>query len=369
MKTANRRKPPKTVQGRLSRCRAHMKRRGISAYLITNRPDQVYLTGFDGEDGAAIITSGSVHIITDGRFEQTIRQQAPWAQSHMRTHALADVVGTVCRKLRLKQLWFQPDYVSVQQLADLRKPCRPTKLSPASPIVNDLRKTKDRAEMNRLRQAIYIAEAAFKALKKQIRTGMTETDVAALLEYEMKRRGATEPSFPTIVAEGPNAAIPHAQPGRRRIKKGSLILIDWGARWEHYCSDLTRVLFMGTIPPRFEQLYRIVLEAQKKAIDMIAAGQRCCDIDKAARDRIVAAGYGKEFGHGLGHGVGLDIHEEPRLKFGYDDVLEAGMVVTVEPGIYLPGIGGIRIEDDILVTAKGRQVLTTLPKSLASAVI
>ncbi len=362
-------KPSLTIQKRLDRCRAELRQRRISAYLITSRMDQIYLTGFDGEDGAAVITSRGVHIITDGRFEEAFRLQIPWAQRHLRRNSLAEAVAKVCRKLRLSELHFQPDDVTVQVNAALRKACRPTRLTGAPPIVNHMRRIKDRSEMKKLRQAISIAEAAFKAAKRKIKIGMTEIEIAALLEFEMKNRGALGPSFPTIVAEGKNAALPHAEPGRRVVRKGSLILIDWGAISEYYCSDLTRVLFVGRIPPRLAEVYRIVLEAQQKAIKSIAPGKRVCDVDEVAREYITQKGYGAQFGHGLGHGIGLDIHEDPRIKFGFTDRLEAGMVVTIEPGIYLPGIGGVRIEDDVLVTARGHEVLTHLPKSLASAVI
>ncbi len=362
-------RPSLTIQKRLDHCRAELRERGMPAYLITSRMDQVYLTGFDGEDGAAVITSRGVHIITDGRFEEAFRLQIPWAQRHLRRNSLAEAVAKVCRKLRLSELHFQPDDVTVQVNAALRKACRPTRLTGAPPIVNHMRRIKDRSEMKKLRQAISIAEAAFKAAKRKIKIGMTEIEIAALLEFEMKNRGALGPSFPTIVAEGKNAALPHAEPGRRVVRKGSLILIDWGAISEYYCSDLTRVLFVGRIPPRLAEVYRIVLEAQQKAIKSIAPGKRVCDVDEVAREYITQKGYGAQFGHGLGHGIGLDIHEDPRIKFGFTDRLEAGMVVTIEPGIYLPGIGGVRIEDDVLVTARGHEVLTHLPKSLASAVI
>jgi len=361
--------PSLTIQERLDCCRAELRRRSIPAYLITSRMDQIYLTGFDGEDGAAVITSRGIHIITDGRFEEAFRLQSPWAQRHMRRNSLAEAVAKVCRKLRLSELHFQPDDVTVSALAALRRACRPTRLRGAPPIVNHMRKIKDRSELKKLRHAISIAEAAFEEARSQIKVGMTEIEIAALIEFEMKKRGALGPSFPTIVAEGKNAALPHAEPGKRVVHKGSPILIDWGAINDYYCSDLTRVLFVGRIPPRLEEVYRIVLEAQQKAIESIAPGKRVCDIDEIARTYIVQKGYGAQFNHGLGHGIGLDIHEDPRVKYGFTDRLEAGMVITIEPGIYLPGIGGVRIEDDVLVTARGHEVLTHLPKSLASAVI
>ena len=305
VRTSRRPSPSSVISRRLQRCRAEMRRQQVSAYLITSRMDQIYLTGFDGEDGGAIITASGVHIITDGRFEETFRRQAPWAKKYMRLGTLPEAVAKVCRKLRLARLCFQPDQVSVDLHGALRKACRPTKLAPASMIVNTMRRIKDRSELAKLRRAIEIAESAFRTLRRRIKVGMTETEIAALLEYEMKRRGALGPSFRTIVAEGRNAALAHAEPGRRKVKRGSLVLIDWGAQSEYYCSDLTRVLFVGRIPPRFDKLYNIVLQAQVKAIDAIAPGRRVCDIDEVARAHIAQAGYGDKFGHGLGHGVGL----------------------------------------------------------------
>lgn len=359
-----RKQPPAAIRNRLDKCRAEMKKHGISAYLITNRPDQIYLTGFDGEDGAAIITPQDVHLISDGRFDETMDKQASWARKHLRKGDLAAECAGYIKKLRLKRVAFQPDHVSFEMHAALRKACRPIKLEPAAPIVNRMRLVKDRAELGKIRQAIEIAEEAFKATRKKIKIGMTEMELAGLLEFEMKRRGAIAPSFRSIVAEGANASLPHAEPGKRTIRANSLILIDWGAISEYYCSDLTRVLFMGKVSPRFKRVYEIVLEAQMLAIASIAPGKKGCEIDAVARDYITQAGFGKQFGHGLGHGVGLDIHEGPRLKYGFADTLEPGMVVTVEPGIYLPGLGGVRIEDDVLVTSRGHEVLTKLKKSL-----
>jgi Xaa-Pro aminopeptidase len=202
-----------------------------------------------------------------------------------------------------------------------------------------------------------------------IRVGQTELEMAARLEYEMKRRGASAPSFPTICAEGPNAALPHACPGQRKVKRGSAILLDWGACVGGYCSDLTRMIFVDTIPRKIREIYGIVLEAQLRAISAIRPGERMCDVDAVARDHITEAGFGKEFNHGLGHGLGMEVHEAPSLSWRSKEKLEAGMIVTVEPGIYLPGVGGVRIEDEILVTPTGRRVLSRLSKTLEDSVI
>lgn len=185
----------------------------------------------------------------------------------------------------------------------------------------------------------------------------------------MRRRGATGTAFPSICAEGRNAALPHAHPGARRVKHGSAILFDWGARVGRYCSDLTRVVFVGSIPPKIGAVYPIVLEAQRRAIAALRPGARMCDVDAVARDYIRDAGFGEAFNHGLGHGLGLDVHEPPSLSWRSTEKLEPGMVVTVEPGIYLPGVGGVRIEDDCLVGERNGRVLSGLGKSLSEAVL
>ncbi|HEX7010598.1 MAG TPA: M24 family metallopeptidase, partial [Phycisphaeraceae bacterium] len=188
--------------------------------------------------------------------------------------------------------------------------------------------------------------------------------------YQMRKLGADGPSFPTIVAADASASLPHAIPGPRKLRKNGIVLIDWGARWGGYCSDLTRVVALGRMPPKLREIYQIVLDAQLAAIDAIAPGKPLKEVDAAARRLIERAGYGRQFGHSLGHGIGLDIHEMPTLSPRSDKgELEPGHVVTVEPGIYLPGIGGVRIEDDVLVTPRGAQVLSRLPKDLKSAMI
>jgi len=243
------------------------------------------------------------------------------------------------------------------------------RLIPAPPILAQMRRLKNDDELAAMSRAIRVAEDAFKATLLTIRPGQTELEMAARLEYEMKRRGASGPAFNTICAEGPNAAKPHAVPGNRKTRKGSAILFDWGARVGGYNSDLTRMVFVGSIPPKIGEIYRIALEAQQAAIAAIRPGRKMCDVDGVARKIITDAGYGKQFTHGLGHGLGLEVHEAPSLSWRSKEELVPGMVVTVEPGIYLPGIGGVRIEDDVLVTSRGHRVLTHLNKSLESAVI
>ena len=346
-----------------------MKRADISAYLVTNPTDYFHLIGFSGEDSAVLILPREVHIVSDGRFDETIKHECPWATKWLRKGLLSAEIGTVVRALKLRSMAVQTDHLTVAEHDAVRRHCKLRRLVAAPSIVGDMRRIKDASELATMRQAIRVAEAAFEAMRDTIRIGQTELELAARLEYEMKRRGSTRPAFATIVAEGRNAAHPHAHPGRRKVKRGSALLIDWGSRVGGYCSDLTRMIFVGSMPPRIAVIYDIVLDAQCRAIQAVRPGARMCDVDAVARDLITDAGYGQAFNHGLGHGLGLDVHEPPSLSWRSSDKLKVGDVVTVEPGIYLPGVGGVRIEDDVLVTPTGHRVLSRLGKQASDAVI
>lgn len=369
MGTRKGRGPSAVIADRLAHCRRKFKACGAGALLISNHTDYYYLTGFTGDESAVLITPREVHLITDGRFSEEIKREIPWARSWLRRGFLNDEIVKACAELKIKRLAVQAGYLSVGDHAELKKRCKSTRLIIAPPIVGAMRRLKDDGEIAVLRKAIRVAEDGYTAMLSTIRVGQTELEMAARLEYEMKRRGASSPAFPTICAEGPNAAVPHACPGLRKVKLGSAVLFDWGAKVGRYCSDLTRVVFIGSIPLKLGEVYRIVLDAQLAGIAVVKPGRRMCDVDAAARKVIVDAGYGDYFTHGLGHGLGLDVHEPPSLSFRSKEELEAGMFVTVEPGIYLPGVGGVRIEDDVLVTPAGGRVLTRLGKKLEDAVV
>jgi Xaa-Pro aminopeptidase len=240
-------------------------------------------------------------------------------------------------------------------------------LVPTTERVELLRQTKDEHEIAAIREAIAFAESAFQMLRPELRVGATEKEIADLLETNVRRCGATASSFPPIVAVGSRAALPHARPTETsRIGDDDFVLLDWGATGRPYKSDLTRVVVTGKVTREFESIYRTVLLAQERAIAAIRPGVRAHNVDAEARSVIEQAGFGRFFDHGVGHGLGMDIHESPRLRKQSETILEPGMVVTVEPGIYLPDWGGIRIEDDVLVTSDGYEVLTHLPKTLDS---
>jgi Xaa-Pro aminopeptidase len=230
--------------------------------------------------------------------------------------------------------------------------------------MTNIRKVKDDQELDLIRKSAAIAEEAFEAIRDEIKVGETENHLAGLLIMEMRSRGASTSSFEPIVAAGANSSLPHYRPCDVLVKRDQPLLFDWGALHKGYCSDLTRTLMIGRVSPKMKEIYRVVLEAQLKAIDFLRPGVTTRQADQVARDVIDKAGFGKEFGHGLGHGIGREIHELPYMrKIGHEEELRPGMVVTVEPGIYLPGEGGVRIEDDVLITHSGCEVLTTLDKS------
>ena len=236
-------------------------------------------------------------------------------------------------------------------------------------LVENLRQIKDREEIAQIEQAIRYAEKAFGVLRATLQPQKTEKQITDDLEHQIRLFGAKDCAFPSIVAVGPRAALPHAVPTDRRIEQSDFVLVDWGSNEGLYHSDLTRVLVTGRISPKFARIYRVVLDAQTKAISAIRPGAKASDVDRVARQTIEEAGFGRNFGHGLGHGLGLQVHEMPRLAANSKVVLRPGMVMTVEPGVYLPGWGGVRIEDDVLVTRTGCRVLTSVAKQLEETVV
>ncbi|MCC6295245.1 MAG: aminopeptidase P family protein [Pseudomonadales bacterium] len=361
--------PLPVYRNRIQALRKAMARHKLPALLVTNRFDHVHLTGFTGEDSAVLVTRTGVQVISDGRFATSIQREVPWAPVSLRKGSLLEEIVQVAAAHRLKALAVQAEYLTVAARAELQRGLRGVKLLDAPPVFRELRILKSADELKLIGKAARIAEAAYGAMLASLRIGQTELEIAARLEYEMKRRGSTAPAFESIVAIDANAALPHAVPGTRKLKRGCTLLVDWGATYGFYRSDLTRTVFIGSIAPKMRKVYALVLEAQRMAIAAIRPGERMCDVDAVARRHIADAGYGEFYNHGLGHGLGLDIHEAPSLRWSSTEALRVGMVVTVEPGVYLPGIGGVRIEDDVLVTRGGCKVLTRLDKDLDSAVL
>jgi Xaa-Pro aminopeptidase len=343
---------------------------GINALLVSSVTNVRYLTGFTGEDSILLLTADRALVVSDGRYEEQLDRECPGLEVFVRPvgQLLIPAVAEVVGKLGLGSLAIEADALTMADFETLREALPAVPLKSTRGQVEVLRAIKDGEEVATIRRAIDQAERAFAMLRAGMRRDESEKDVADLLEGYLRRCGAAAASFPPIVAVGRNAALPHYRgTAATRIRDDSFVLIDWGACEGLYKSDLTRVLVTGNVTPVFEQVYRLVLAAQECAITAIRPGVVARDVDSAARAVIEAAGFGPGFQHGLGHGLGMDIHEAPMLRKESETALRPGMVVTVEPGIYVPDWGGVRIEDDVLVTADGAEVLSRVPKALDSA--
>jgi Xaa-Pro aminopeptidase len=355
---------------RRSNLRKLLKKAGVDAMLVSNYTNVTYLTGFTGDDSYLLVTPKKEIVISDSRYTTQLEQECPGLEVHIRanTTPILDASVEVMRAAKVSSLAIEGDAMTVAAYENLSEKSPSTALGITSGLVEQLRAIKDKIEIDEIRLAARQAEKAFTVLRASLRPEMTEKEAADLLEHQMRLFGAKCAAFPSIIGVGPNAALPHYRPGQAKIGDDDFVLVDWGATARHYRSDLTRVLVTGKISPKLERVYGVVLTAQQQAIAAIRPGITGREVDQVARGIIADAGFGKHFGHGLGHGVGLDIHEAPRMNATCDRPLEVGMVVTVEPGIYLPGWGGVRIEDDVLVTKTGHEVLTNMPKQLAEMV-
>jgi Xaa-Pro aminopeptidase len=358
---------PDHLHARLLRLRQQLRKLQLDALLINHPPDIQYLTGFSGEDSWALVTRTQVIALSDRRFEEELADHHPYVRAVMRPASLAEALEPVARSV--KRLGVQAEHLSLSARKSIVKHRGSKRLVETQNVVLDLRAVKDTHEISLIQQAVRIQEQAFAELLRVLKPGMMERQIAALLEYRMRELGADEAAFKTIVGADANASIPHYRPAGAKMKKNGIVLIDFGARVGGYCSDMTRVVALGKMPPKIKEIYQVVRAAHQAGIEAIGPGVSLPDVDKAARQVIEDAGYGKQFGHGLGHGIGLEIHEAPRLSNKATGKLEPGHIVTVEPGIYLPGIGGVRLEDDVLVTATGRRNLCSLPTDLDSAII
>ena len=352
---------PTPYRDRVARLQGVMARRKLDGYLVQNRMDQYWLTGFTGEDGFVLVTTRQVVLLTDGRFNESADVESPWARKVLRKVRTPERTAQEFRKYKLTRVGFDPGHLTVAEHNGLRKAAKPARLVAVPGAILDMRLLKDAGEVAAIREAIRVAEKAFTKVVKWIKPGVTEAAISARLTYEMQKLGAQEVAFPSIVAVGPNASLPHYEPGDGVVRKDQGILIDWGARVGWYVSDLTRMVWPGRVPPLMAKIQRIVREAHDRAIEFVKPGVTAHQVDRVARRVIEKAGYGPQFGHALGHGMGLDGHEAPRVGKGTQTVLKPGMVITIEPGIYLPGKGGVRLEDDVLVTETGHEVLTSQP--------
>src|SRR5580692_11860297 len=345
--------------------RRELKQRKIDCLLVTHAPNWYYLTGFTGESGALVLSEDGATLITDGRFTVQAKEETSGVEIELQKGGLYAAVGSFLKQARFEQVGFDPQHWTVAQMTVLRKAIRGRcRTSEAPGIVGALRMRKDAQELATMRKAAHLAGEVFESVLKMVRPGVRETEIGAEIEYQMRKRGASGASFESIVASGKRGALPHARPTAKRLRKNELVVLDLGAILAHYCSDITRTVHVGKAPARVKQWYREVLEAQIAAIAAVRAGASCGDVDAAARQ--VLAGYKLDrlFTHSTGHGLGLEVHEDPRVARGQKARLEPGFVVTIEPGVYMAGVGGIRIEDDIAVHSGNTEILTRIPRDL-----
>ncbi len=337
--------------------------------LVTDPVNVRYFSGFTGEDSYLLVGRRWVRLLTDSRFTEQARIECPHVKTVTRTGPMVQAIRAALAGRRVRRLGVEGLSMTVSLRAALAKAMGAGKTKPFGGEINALREVKDASELGAIRKAVRVAEAGFLAVTAGGAKGLigkTENQIAAELEYRMRLAGAERAAFETIVAVGAHAALPHYRPAATKVRRGDAVLIDWGAVVGGYCSDLTRVVFVGRISPQIACMYEVVLCAQQAGIRAVGPGATCESADRAARSVIEQAGHGKAFGHGLGHGLGLEVHEGPGLRRRMRQKLAAGMVVTVEPGIYLPGVGGVRIEDDVLVTPAGRRRLSRLPADMQS---
>ncbi len=346
--------------------------KSLPALLVTDERNVTYLTGFTGDSSCLLVAPDRDLLITDRRYETQLAEECPSLALAIRGPGskLPDFTADTIGKLSLAALGIEADTLTVAAYDKLREEMKTTKFASTSGLVEQLRAVKDAGEIAEIRHAVRIAERAFAVTRASLRLGRSEKEVADELEYQIRLFDGTCGAFPSIVGVGPRAALPHGRPIREsKIGDFEFVLIDWGARGRLYHSDLTRVLVTGKLSPQLASVYGVVLAAQRAAIAAIRPGAVLKEIDAIARGVIEAAGHGEHFGHSLGHGIGLAVHELPRLAPDQDGKLAPGHVVTVEPGIYQPGWGGVRIEDDVLVTEEGNEVLTSVARELEECVV
>ncbi|SMC68791.1 Xaa-Pro aminopeptidase [Desulfocicer vacuolatum DSM 3385] len=359
------------IEKRINRLKNKMAVTETDTLILFSDENRRYFSGFTGEDGSydesagiLIITREHLILATDSRFETQAAREAEGYEIHCYKKSMAVELPHILKKLQSKNIGLESDRLTHALYTKIEKEAKNAGLQcrfqPEDTLLKNIRVQKDDSEIKAIKKALAIAETSFLELREMIHPGMTEKKAAWLLEKFMRQNGADALSFPVIAASGKNSALPHAIPGDRAFNTGEPLLFDFGVRLDGYCSDTTRTLVIGSPDDTFKEAYEILNTAQQMAVDAIAPGIKCSDIDKIARNHIDSSRFKGSFGHSLGHGVGLAIHEAPRLSSLDDSELKSGMVVTVEPGIYLPQWGGIRLENMILVTENGAEVLNTM---------
>ncbi|PYU22017.1 MAG: aminopeptidase P family protein [Acidobacteria bacterium] len=355
-------------QHRLKQVREAIADSGADALVLTHLPNIFYLCGFSGSNAILLVLGDAIHLFTDGRYTIQAREEAPQASVHIVRNPLAEACGEFLRSRsprKRMRFAFESASLSVVEWTRLKKAAgRGIEWKPTTELMERIREVKSAEELDAMRRSARLASEVISEAPDFVRPGVAELDVAAEIDYRLRRKGASGPSFETIVASGPRSALPHARPTEKRLQKNELVVLDLGAILRHYCSDLTRTVFLGRAPARVRRWYKAVEQAQEAAQHALRAGVAAGSVDRAARRLLNQHGLGQYFVHGTGHGLGIEIHEGPRVGRSQKQEIRAGNVVTLEPGIYVEGVGGIRIEDEVAVHADRTEVLTTAPRGL-----
>jgi Xaa-Pro aminopeptidase len=337
----------------------------LSGVLSMNPASWYYLTGFTGDAGALLSSAKESVLVTDGRFAEQAKEETSGVRVVKQGGSLMATMGSLLRRRSQTRVGFDATQLTVAQFRALRKAAGSRVRWVRSDGQVELgRQRKDPGELAQMRKAALLAGEVLTGALKLLKPGVREIEVAAEIEYQMRARGASGPAFETIVAFGPRSAHPHARPTEKRLRKNELVVLDLGAILGHYCSDITRTVFVGRAPARIRRWYSAVQKAQAAAVNAAQRGATCGDVDAAARQLLARHQLDQYFVHSTGHGLGLEVHEDPRVARGQKHVLVPGNVITIEPGVYVPGVGGIRIEDDVAVHADRNEVLTRIPRDL-----
>lgn len=335
-----------------------MQERKLEALFVTGPHNRRYLSGFTGSAGYLLITADKAYLLTDFRYMTQAPEQAKHFEVVEHEPKVMATVKKLLNQLGVAELGFEQQHVTYASYASYAADLGSIQFVPAEPLVEQLRMVKDASELAVMREAAELADRTFAHVLTTLKPGITENDVALTIEFYMRQHGATSVSFETIVASGERSALPHGKASERVLQSGEFVKLDFGAYYKGYCSDITRTVMLGKPTDKHRAIYEIVLEAQQTCLANVRPGMTGKEADALAREVIKKHGYAEYFGHGTGHGLGMEVHEAPRLSLQGDTVLVPGMTVTVEPGIYLPGFGGVRIEDDIVMTDRGAERLT-----------
>lgn len=351
------------VKDRIMKLRKVMKESGLDGVLLVGDVNRNYFSGFTGDESYSIITENKLIFITDSRFTEQAKKQVKDYEVLQYNNKIEDFISDIVEKYNIKNMGFEENVLTYEVYTGFKEALSCT-LTPFGHKIEELRFVKDSSEIEKISHAAFIADKAFDHMLNFIKEGQTEREVGLELEFFMRKMGASGLSFPSIVASGLRSSLPHGQATDKKLEKGDFLTLDFGCIYDEYCSDMTRTVVIGSPTDKMKEIYNIVLETNEKVLQAIKPGKSTRKIDQKARDIISSYGYGECFGHGLGHSVGREIHEKPYLNRSTDSVLKSGMVVTDEPGIYIPGFGGVRIEDLVLVTEDGCEALSKSPKKL-----